>query len=167
MTDEQKALSRRAVACKGWRWMPGMNALGRLDLVGGALRVHGVGRTSVGVELQGGAFDWRQRTDGRWLCLHVGDVIGSPCEVLPDLSDPATLGCLLALVREAWRCPTVYTRQSTVRRVSDGALAWEVCDLYLDAEACRALGVPREGSVGSWGHGSEAEALVAALEAAP
>lgn len=86
---------------------------------------------------------------------------------LPDLADPATLGCLLALVREAWRCPTVYVRQSTTRRVSDGVIAWEVCDLYLDAEACRALGVPREGSVASWGHGGEAEALIAALEAAP
>lgn len=73
----------------------------------------------------------------------------------------------LALVREAWRCPTAYVRQSTSRRVSDGVLAWEVCDLWLDAEACRALGVDRQGSVGSWGHGSEAEALVAALEAAP
>jgi hypothetical protein len=88
-------------------------------------------------------------------------------KMTPNLTDPATLGCLLALVREAWRCSTAYVRQSTTRRVSDGVLAWEVCDLYLDAEACRALGVPREGSVGSWGHGSEAEALVAALEAAP
>jgi hypothetical protein len=51
--------------------------------------------------------------------------------------------------------------------VSDGVIAWEVCDLYLDAEACRALGVPREGSVGCWGYASEAEALVAALESAP
>jgi hypothetical protein len=24
MTDEMIALSRRAVACKGWRWMPGI-----------------------------------------------------------------------------------------------------------------------------------------------
>jgi len=87
--------------------------------------------------------------------------------MLPDLADPATLGCLLALVREAWRCPTVYARQSTTRRVSDGVIAWEVCDLHLDAEACRALGVPRGGSVASWGHGGEAEALVATLEAAP
>lgn len=90
----------------------------------------------------------------------------SACDV-PDLRDPATLGCVLALVREAWRCPTVYVRQGTTRRVSDGVLAWEVCDLWLDAVACRVLGVDREGSVGSWGHGSEAEALVAALEAAP
>jgi hypothetical protein len=88
-------------------------------------------------------------------------------DLQPDLTDPATLGCLLAVVREAWRCPTVYVRQSTTRRVSDSVLAWEVCDLWLDAAACRALGLPRQGSVRSWGHGSEAEALVAALEAAP
>lgn len=86
---------------------------------------------------------------------------------LPDLADPATLGCVLALVRQAWRCPTIYVRQSGVRRVSDGVLAWEVCDLWLDAQACRALGVEREGSVGCWGHANEAEALVAALEGAP
>ena len=24
MSDEQTALARRAVACKGWRWSPGM-----------------------------------------------------------------------------------------------------------------------------------------------
>lgn len=23
MTDEMSALARRAVACKGWRWLPG------------------------------------------------------------------------------------------------------------------------------------------------
>ena len=107
MSEEQIALAKRAVACKGWRWMPGMNALGRLDQDGAVLRLHDVRRTHVGFELKGGVFDWRERTDGRWLCLHGGDVIGSPCEVLPDLTDPATLGCLLALVRDAgtpaWR----------------------------------------------------------------
>ena len=54
MTEEQIALARRAVACKGWRWMRGMYS----------------------------AWD--------------------TTEALPDLTDPATLGCLLALVREAW-----------------------------------------------------------------
>jgi hypothetical protein len=150
MTDEMIALSRRAVACRGWRWMAGM------------LSHHGerqlwcseTEREWSSPSFSEAAMDWRRAR-----------FAGS--RELPDLADPATLGCLLALVREAWRCPTVYVRQSTTRRVSDGALAWEVCDLYLDAEACRALGVPREGSVGSWGHGSEAEALVAALESAP
>jgi hypothetical protein len=90
-----------------------------------------------------------------------------PANALPDLSDPATLGCLLALVREAWRCPTIYVRRSHVRRTSDNEFGWEVCDLWLDEEACRALGLTRQGSVGCWGHKSEAEALVFALVNAP
>ena len=139
MTEAQTALSRRAVACKGWRWMPGA----RWIVTRAAPLEDYAGRI-----VESG----RRAPDGPGL---------------PDLADPATLGCLLALVRETWRCPTVYLRQSTTRRVSDGVLAWEVCDLWLDAEACRAFGVDRQGSVGSWGHGSEAEALVAALESAP
>lgn len=135
MTPELEALARRAVACPRWRWMPGMRSVA-----------------------------YRQ-APLEPVVHRIGDLKFTPYPgSLPDLTDPATLGCLLALVREAWRCPTVYVRQSTSRRVSDGAFAWEVCDLWLDAEACRALGVDRQGSVGSWGHGSEAEALVAALE---
>jgi hypothetical protein len=156
MTDEQIALSRRAVVCKGFRWMPGMRTVEVLQAPPWTLPL------------------WDEAIV---LSAHEGDPV-RVCTVLgkvrelhplatPCLTDPATLGCLLALVRETWRCPTVYVRQSTTRRVSDGVIAWEVCDLYLDAEACRALGVPREGSVGSWGHGSEAEALVSALESAP
>jgi hypothetical protein len=135
MTDDMIELAKRAVACKGWRWMPGTRW-------------------------------WTDDDHGR-LDDFQPEYMGRPAHALPDLTDPATLGCVLALVRKAWRCPTVYVRQSTTRRVSDGVIAWEVCDLWLDAEACRALGVPREGGVGSWGHGSEAEALVAALESAP
>jgi len=170
MTEEMIALARRAVACKGWRWMPGM-----LNHKGA--RLHSLKEN--GDECFGWAdcHEWHG-DDGAWgvnkcehhsgpliAATHQGYVWLDQC--LPDLTDPATLGCLLALVREAWRCPTVYVRQYTTRRVTDGVTAWEVCDLYLDAEACRALGVPREGSVESWGHGSEAEALVSALESAP
>ena len=159
MTEEQKALARRAVACKGWRGMPGMRAVGRYPDY--PVRVHAFGENVRDTDdmQQPEPWGWQQPTP-------YGDSI-FPGPYLPDLTDPATLGCLLSLVREAWRCPTVYVRQSTTRRVSDGALAWEVCDLWLDAEACRALGVDRQGSVGSWGHASEAEALVAALESAP
>jgi hypothetical protein len=142
MTKEQIALSRRAVASGRWQWAPGaLDQFGR--------RVINVWPDDLGIK-------WSHLLDNR---------VVRDADALPDLSDPATLGCLLALVRKAWRCPTVYVRQSST--VGYGILAWEVCDLYLDAEACRALGVPREGSVGSWGHGSEAEALVAALEGAP
>jgi len=76
MTEEQIALAKRAVACKGWRWMPGM--------------LHG---TLVGDELQ--------------LRYRVGDLtLYLDADRVPDLTDPATLGCLLALVREAWGEPT-------------------------------------------------------------
>ena len=160
MTEEQIALAKRAVACKGWRWMPGMNALGRLDQDGATLRIHSVRRTSVGFELNGGAFDWRERTDGRWLCLRGGDVIGSPCEVLPDLTDPATLGCLLALVREAWGDPSIIAEPSRSM--------WEISR----SDGC---GLRTTGVWGGGGRGrgsfvwtaTESQALVAALEAAP
>ncbi len=72
MTPEQMiALAKRAVACKGWRWMPGMLA-GRSDCP--PIRL-------AAIEDAGNALQ-----EHRWL---------------PDLQDPATLGCLLALVREA------------------------------------------------------------------
>ena len=114
MTEAQTALSRRLVACKGWRWMPGMLAYFEHD--GRRVRV----------------------TDPAcWVST----------TALPDLTDPATLGCLLALVREAWGMPTGIT----VSYSSDGGL-W---------------GVSWSGAthVGWCGRGvTEAEALVAALE---
>lgn len=149
MSEAQTALSRRAVACRGWRWMPGMNAAGRLDQDGAHLRIHGVGLTGAGdlVELRGGAFDWRQCKDGRWLCLRGGDIIGKPSEVLPDLTDPATLGCLLALVREAYRDPYLCA-------VGDPDTGWRI-----DAVTAQVQDLH--------GYASEAEALVSALEDAP
>ena len=80
-----------------------------------------------------------------------------PHEALPVLTDAATVGCLLALVRSAYSDPWFYVRPSDMYR-PDGALGWE-CFGYLPG---------RDG--GSWrgsGYASEAEALVAALEAAP
>jgi hypothetical protein len=67
-------------------------------------------------------------------------------DVLPDLTDSATLGCVLALVREAWGAPHLTTEYI-------GGY-WTVYDYDIDRTR-RAHCV------------SEAEALVAALEAAP
>lgn len=86
---------------------------------------------------------------------------------LPVLSDPATLGCLLALVREAWRTSSLHTRL--------GVDGWEVRDTYCtvvyDKPAAIVCGLDWVGAGGksdpNGPHTSEIEALVAALEAAP
>lgn len=65
---------------------------------------------------------------------------------IPDLSDPATLGCLLALVRDAWRYRVTTSYVSHV--AASGRDGWLSS---ASGTACR----------------SEAEALVHALEAAP
>ena len=129
MTDAQTALSRRAVACKGWRWMPGMATVQGERVVlmddDGTLRLAAPWGGTVGVTAVRSFFD-----------------SGGAC--LPDLIDPATLGCLLALVR------AVYPDAYTVPQFGGG---WEVASPF-DADVV--------------GDGlSEAEALVAALEGAP
>lgn len=65
---------------------------------------------------------------------------------IPDLTDPATLGCLLTLAREAWVSTTVYARPTKT--------TWIVM-----MGSGKGFGKVSEA-------GSEAEALVAALEAA-
>lgn len=66
----------------------------------------------------------------------------------PDLTDPATLGCLLALVREAWGIPGAYFRHGWI--FNDNGGSPEDDDIIAGEN-----GMP------------EAEALVDALETAP
>lgn len=120
------ALAQRAIACKPWFWIGGM-------------------LTTCGVRVIEGRYDYlighRQgatRDGGGW--VDTGDAVG----FLPDLTDPATLGCLLALMREAWGNPTICTD-------FDGRV-W----------SC----ITADGITIGYGE-TEAEALVAALEAAP
>jgi hypothetical protein len=70
MTEEQIALARRAVACRGFRWLPGMLT-----------------------------------TEGMRVVVRCFGDDNEPDDDIPDLTDPATLGCLLALVREARAVP--------------------------------------------------------------
>ena len=79
MDGDMEDLGRRAVACKGWRWMQGMLRLTDKD------------------------------------------------DALPDLADPATLGCLLALVREAWSNPDLHFRPATAPPDMGGVRRWLVC----------------------------------------
>ena len=116
MTDKQIALARRAVACKGWRWMEGMRA---------------------------------KSPNGMMSCrVSFYDLNRQP-HMLPDLTDPATLGCLLALVREAWGDPHASVWYDSEYWQSGNRWAWH------------AKGQSRVD------YDTEAEALVAALEAAP
>jgi hypothetical protein len=113
MSEHITALARRAVACKGWRWMSGMR--------------------------------WRTEDDRGRLDDYQPEYMGRPPDALPDLTDPATLGCLLACVREAWNDQRAYMR---------AGFGWEWITDYC---------------VERWPPGgeTEAEALVAALEGAP
>ena len=114
-----EAIGKRAIACKHWRWMPGM--LWWLDGKSGRM----VGNDPSGTLLSFG---------------------------FPDLSDPATLGCLLALVREAWGDPGALV----CRR---NPSAWE-CDGRHNQDQ------RHRGDLFRFSGHTEAEALVAALEAA-
>jgi len=118
-------LAKRAVACKRWRWMPGMLVIAE-------------GYSSLRLAEEVIAFVWRG-----WP-IQEADAVVLQSDCLPDLDDPATLGCLLALVREA------YGFRLWLASSRDGGM-W-----YVDAAS------------GALAHGkTEAKALVAALEAAP
>lgn len=123
MTEEQIALARRAVACKNFRWMPGM------------LTNHGA--RCLGRDL------WVDRGER-------GIVYADPNEgEVPDLTDSATLGCLLVLVREAWNDPHASVWYDSAYWHSGNRWSWWA------KEQSRV------------DYDTEAEALVAALEAAP
>jgi hypothetical protein len=113
-------LARRAVACKRWRWMPGM----RYQVSG---------------------------TVGRLTDSQCKGKLPLVAEARPDLTDPATLGCLLALVREAHGAPAAYfmgsvNNQWVVHHFTEPEAYWK--------------------SLTKW-QPTEAAALVAALEVAP
>ena len=125
MTD-QTDLARRAVACPRWRWMPGMLA--------DENAVPGTGLWRGG----------RMRVDD-------SDLPAQPRHgCLPVLTDPATLGCLLALVREVWGRPH---------------LAATYCGGYWSVDDPDDEHFDGDRGFGPWA--SEAESLVAAMEAAP
>jgi hypothetical protein len=136
-------LAKRAVACKGWRWLPGM--LAKHPNFRG-FRVSHVGLTGMR-----GACHY-----AAWFGDVELDVVALPLptssDVLPDLTDPATLGALLALVAQEHGVSL-----DDVHLVRTTGRVWSVWVFRPDESSYRV----------STHEPSRAEALVAALEAAP
>lgn len=132
MNEEMIDLSHRVVACKSWRWLPGMRA------------------SWIGMDT-----GWRilSHSDSWYEAEGIRDSLPGGPTNLPDLTDPATIGCLLVLVREVWEDPTASTAAT---READGKRGW-VMDCWDPKSPLNGIG-PFQ---------SEAEALVAALEVAP
>ena len=125
-------ISEKLIKSKHFRWMPGMRTLGDWRIIN---------VDADGVEVV---------TDlGEVVLFHTGDLplIASS---LPDLSDPATLGCLLSLAREAWVDPTAST--AATREVG-GTRGW-IMDCWDPKSPLNGIGPFK----------SEAEVLVKALE---
>ena len=135
MTPDPTALARRAVACKRWRWMPGMLTLPFRESGPNSPVCHPA---------------WRVIYEGGCGPFANPDNNDAP----PDLTDPATLGCLLAIVREAWGDPRLVAIYCEAAHPGQSE-GWAV--------QCADNRLP----VASEDYPSEAEALVAALEAAP
>ena len=95
MTPAFTAAAERLITLPGFRWMPGMRDV--------------EGRRFVGAEAVAKIEHDRRMFEycGPYGCL-------ANCTAsLPDLTDPATRGCVLAMVREAWQDPLIYV--ATVR----------------------------------------------------
>ena len=146
MSNELEQLARRAVACKGWRWIPGM--LANCDDYGvTSLRIVKV---------------WENEF-GNFADAAVESVYGQgpnivhpePGMLTLDLCDPLTAAGLLLLVREAYNAPEACT----------GKIGpfWYV---YPMADNGIAATTPPLGMTWNDRHTTELAALVAALEAA-
>lgn len=82
MQEEMEKCGKRAVTCKNWQLIPGMQIVHPAEDKGGTGYVFRVNR-------EGFTLDKNE---------------------YPDFMDPATRGCLLELVRSAWKNGEIYVR---------------------------------------------------------
>ena len=124
MNLDLEKVALRAVACKHWRWMHGMQL--------------------INPPVRSGATGYITR-----LAVHdYSSLLGE----YPDLTDPATLGCLVDLVRRAWE-PRL--GKAVVPSPVCAAEGWGV-GAQFSSEGFSYIVLPN--------HSSEVEALVFALE---
>lgn len=143
MTDEQIELACRANACKRWRWISGMLAV----------RVKPLKYCAEGADPQlpvGNRYRvlYVAEGDSGYVYCDANVFSKDTTEHAPDLTDPATMGCLLALIREVWGNPRI-------------ALVPMIGEMW-------GVAIPnplREGP--RFKAPTEVESLIAALEAAP
>ena len=151
-------LGRRAVACKHWRWMPGMRIVNPQRATFGHGRKAAARYCTLGLNDEAfilesknaGSMDAPSKNEEDW---H------------PDLEDPATLGCLLALVRQAW--PEEW--HQFMVPIFNGMGHWYMgCMMQGTSKIIMPTRVMQNGLPDTIPpKRTEAEALVAALEAAP
>lgn len=133
-------LAKRAVATKHFRWMPGMRL---------SCPTRGYGRI---IALTPGLLiEWEQGYHRKTWALEQARL-----ELLPDLNDPATLGCFLALVRKAWRRPHAAAAM--------GGFGWNVYPFVTNGVIGDEPAIT--GRYGD-GYATEAGAIVSLLEEAP
>lgn len=137
--DKLQALGERAQACAAWKWLPRMRYLGVWPRSGTVLEAGSDYLVVYG--------DLDTRNGGGY---HEHAIAGN--DFVPDLSDVASVGCLLALVRKAWGDRYCYAEPTGIE---DKPSAYFV---YVN------VGRP---AMQAFRGDTEAEALVAALEAAP
>jgi len=126
-------LSAYAVTLPGWRWAEGMLTRCRVRVTDGG-EDYIIGERPCATVNGGGHID-------------TIDISG----FTPDLTDPATIGCLMALVREACDDPTLHVAYWPSPDM--GGRQWAVKDGGMRSHRFRFI--------------TEAHALIAALAAAP
>lgn len=162
MSDDMIELGKRAVASKWWRWMEGMrDQRGRIldePPERNCYSEWGVDCHEWQADSAWGInqCDRHKGKEARYMILDGDEELSVVFMdgAIPDLEDAATLGCLLARVRYVWDNPrlvAIYCEPANPGQ-SEG---WAV--------QCADNRMP----VGGEGYASEAEALVAALEAEP
>lgn len=154
MNEEMIDLSHRVISCKNWRWTSGMLAW-RTNQQNEVVQVRFVDGLDIYAELADPRVIERMPSKTLLAAGHtVIDGWHRVDELFPDLTDPATLGCLLYLVREAWGDPGFYAAQSSMKIKDTDIFGWDTFG-YLHGRSCKGML-----------YRSEAEALVSALESA-